>query len=128
MVQRIRFVCLTLSLFILGVILGACGPDTIFLRPTLDTPAQHVKNGHNLLTREKIDAANAEFMRAKGLDDAFIPAYVGLALVQGRRGNVDEGIEILDQARDLAKTPEEIKTVEEGALQLETMRPGRPMP
>ena len=122
MTQRNRLVCLTLSLVILGGVLGACGPDTIFLRPMLDTPAQHVKNGHSLLEREKIDAANAEFMRAKGLDDTYSPAYVGLALVQGLQGDVDEGLEILDQARDLAKTPEEIEAVEEGIMQLKIMR------
>ncbi len=125
MAQRIRLVYFAFSLVVLGIVLGACGPDTIFLRPTLDTPAQHVKNGHNLLEREKIDAAHAEFMRAKGLDDTYCPAYVGLALVQGLRGDVDEGLAILDQARDLAKTPEEIKAVEEGALRLKAMRPGQ---
>jgi hypothetical protein len=104
------------------VLLVACGPDTIFLRPALDTPAQHVSNGHNLLTRGKIDAANAEFVRAKNLDDSYAPAYVGLALVQGHRGNLDRGFETLEKARGIAATPDEAKAVDRGFDLLEGMR------
>ena len=100
----------------------ACGPDTIFLRPALDTPAQHVKNGHSLLARGKIDAANAEFVRAKSLDGGYAPAYIGLALVQGHRGDFDGGFETLEKARSIAATPDEAKAVERGFDQLEGMR------
>ena len=92
MVHLSRTTLLTLSLFLFL----ACGPDTIFLRPALDTPQQHVKNGHNLLIRGKIDAAHAEFLRAKNLDQNYAPAYVGLALIQGHKGNIDIGFDILD--------------------------------
>jgi hypothetical protein len=85
---------LVLSMFLVA----ACGPDTIFLRPALDTPAHHVKNGHSLLTRGKIDAAHAEFIRAKSLDEGYAPAYVGLALIQGHRGDVDGGFQTLEKA------------------------------
>ena len=112
-----------LALLILSLVLAvACGPDTIFLRPALDTPAQHVKNGHNLLTRGKIDAAHAEFVRAKSLDDGFAPAYVGLALVQGHRGDIEGGVETLDKAREIAVTPDEAESVERGFKTLEEMR------
>ena len=112
-----------LSLLVLSLVLVlACGPDTIFLRPALDTPAQHVKNGHSLLTRGKIDAANTEFVRAQSLDDGFAPAYVGLALVQGHRGDIDGGFEMLDKAREIAATPDEAKSVERGFEMLEGMR------
>lgn len=112
-----------LALSILSLVLFvACGPDTIFLRPALDTPAQHVKNGHSLLTRGKIDAANAEFVRAKSLDAGFAPAYVGLALVQGHRGDIEGGFETLDKARGIAATPDEVKSVERGFETLEGMQ------
>lgn len=100
----------------------ACGPDTIFLRPALDTPAQHVKNGHSLLARGKIDAANAEFVRAKNLDNGYAPAYVGLALVQGHRGDLDGGFETMEKARTIVDTPDEAKAVDRGFDQLEGMR------
>ncbi len=118
MAQRNSFALLILSL----VFLGACGPDTIFLRPALDTPIQHVKNGNILLTRGKIDDANAEFVRAKNLDDGYAPAYVGIALVQGHRGDVDGGLEILDQARGLAATPQEVNAVDRGYELLQRMQ------
>ena len=122
MAQRNRFALLILSL----VLLGACGPDTIFLRPALDTPIQHVKNGNSLLTRGKIDAANAEFVRAKNLDDGYVPAYVGIALVQGHRGDLDGGFETLDKARGIVATPDEAKAVDRGFELLEGMRSNDP--
>lgn len=112
-----------LALLVLALVLiVACGPDTIFLRPALDTPARHVQNGHSLLTRGKIDAANAEFVRAKSLDDGYAPAYVGLALVQGHRGNVDGGFETLNKARGIVATPDEAKAVDRGYELLEEMQ------
>jgi hypothetical protein len=118
MARRNLLAWLVLSL----VLIVACGPDTIFLRPALDTPEQHVKNGHSLLMRGKIDAANAEFVRAKSLDDGYALAYVGLALVQGHRGDLDGGFETLDKARSIAATPDEAKAVDRGFDQLEGMR------
>lgn len=118
MPQLNRLALLTLTL----ILVAACGPDTIFLRPALDTPQQHVKNGHSLLTRGKIDAANAEFIRAKNLDDDFVPAYVGLALIQGHRGNFDGGFDYLDQARTRVITPEDAKEVDRGFESLQKMQ------
>lgn len=118
MVQRSS---LLIMVIFLGVIV-ACGPDTIFLRPALDTPQQHVKNGHNLMTRGKIDAAKAEFMRAKSLDEGYAPAYVGLALIQGQQGDVDGGFETLDQARALVATPEQGQEVDRGFERLQEMQ------
>jgi hypothetical protein len=116
-----------LALLILSLVLiVACGPETIFLRPALDTPAQHVKNGHSLLARGKIDAADAEFLRAKRLDEGYAPAYVGLALVQGHRGDVGGGFEILDQASGLVSTPEEADIVRRGYESLQKIQSGAP--
>jgi hypothetical protein len=112
--HRNAFILLILSLFLIS----ACGPDTIFLRPGIDTPAQHVKNGHSLLSCGKIDAANAEFLRATTLDGNYVPAIVGIALVQGHRGNIDEGVETLNQAKGLTTTAEEEQAVDQGYRQL----------
>ena len=118
MAYRASFILLILSL----AVLMACGPDTIFLRPSLDTPQQHVKNGHSLLARGKIEAANAEFARAATLDESYAPAYVGLALIQGHQGDIDSGLETLNRARSLAATPEESQEVERGFEQLRGMQ------
>lgn len=118
MVPRICFA----SLVSFVLLLNACGPDTIFLRPALDTAEQHVKNGNSLLARGKIDAADAEYMRAKSLDSRYAPAYVGLALVQGYRGDVDTGFEMLKQAEELANTPDMQKVVDQGYEKLKKMQ------
>jgi Tfp pilus assembly protein PilF len=118
MVQRRTTLLVVFSI----LLISACGPDTIFLRPGLDTPTQHVKNGHNLLSRGKIDAAQAEFERARSLDESYVPAYVGIALVQGHRGDVANGLETLDQAKSLAKTTEDTETVAKGYERLQGMQ------
>lgn len=105
-----------------SALIVACGPDTIFLRPGLDTPAQHVKNGHSLLSLGKIDAAKNEFSRAKILDDRYAPAYVGIALVKGHQGDIEGGLETLNQAQTLTTTPEEAQAVDQGFEQLYEMQ------
>ncbi|MGA6924344.1 MAG: hypothetical protein WBY88_01615 [Desulfosarcina sp.] len=118
MVPCSRFALLLLSL----VLLDACSSTTIFLRPALDTPIQHVENGHNLLSRGKIDAAHAEFVRARSLADDYAPAYVGLALIQGYRGDVDGGLKTLARARRLADTPDDVDAVNRGYDRLRQMQ------
>lgn len=111
-----------LGLVLSLVLLGACGPETIFLRPELGTPAQHVKNGHTFLAWGKIDSASAEFLRAKSLDPAYVPAYVGIALVQAHRGDVAGGLETLTQAQALSVTPDDFQSVEQGYEQIQGMQ------
>ena len=67
---------------IVSLMIG-CGPDPIFLRPALDTPAQHLANGNALLDQEKWRDAGREFERAGELDPFFTEAYVGLAIALG---------------------------------------------
>jgi len=117
MVPHIRF-----AYFLIFIVsLSSCGPDTIFLRPTLDTPQQHVKNGNSLLARGKLDAADTEFFRAMDLDEGYVPAYVGIALVQGYRGDVEAGFETLKKAEALVSTPDEQESVEQGYDKLKKM-------
>jgi tetratricopeptide (TPR) repeat protein len=102
-------------------LLWACGPDTILVRPGLDTPAQHVANGKKLLERGKIQPAYQEFMRAKELDPNYAALYVGLGLVQGHQGDLAAGLESMAHAREIAKTEEELEWIEEGYRQLYDM-------
>lgn len=105
---------LRLIVGIMGILLFlACGPDTILVRPGLDTPDHHVSNGNQLLDRLKIEAAYQEFQRAVELDPSYTPAYVGLALVQGHRGDYSGGLETLTKAKKMAQTEEEVKLVDE---------------
>ncbi len=118
MYLRIPIALLTLSL----LCFGGCGPDTIFVRPALDTPAQHVQNGYSFLSRGKIDAASDEFNRAISLDDGFAPAYVGIGLVKGHRGDFEAGFEAMARAGELAASAEETAAVERGLQTLEAMQ------
>jgi len=69
----------------------------------LDTPVQHVRNGDTLLKAGKIDDAFREFSRAKELDPNYSPAYVGLSLVYGLRGDDETSAMYLKKAVNLLK-------------------------
>ena len=104
----------TIFLVLLGLIILGCGPDTIFLRPGLDTPSVHVANGNNLLERGKVDDALREFQRAKVLDPKYAPAYVGLGIVLGQKGRIDDGFKTLDLASKLADNEKDRTAVQQG--------------
>ena len=109
-------------LVVIGMLLSGCGPDTVFLRPGLDTPSQHVINGHILLDRGKIDDACREFDRAKELDPDYVKAYVGLGLALGKKGEFDAGMKTLSIAREKAVSVEDIGLVQQGYEQLLEMK------
>lgn len=103
---------------IMGVLLVlACGPDTILVRPGLDTPDHHVSNGNQLLDRLKLEAAYQEFQRALELDPSYIPAHIGVAMVQGHRGDYNGGLKMLNKAKKTALTQEETQMVEKAYKQ-----------
>ncbi len=106
-----------LTLWTLIIMVG-CGPDTIFVRPGLDTPAQHVSNGRRFLQRGKLDDACREFNRARELDPDYVGAYVGLGVALGRKGDLDAGMEIMKQAERLSDSAQDRDAVEEGYRQL----------
>lgn len=107
---------------LLGFIVSGCGPDTIFLRPGLDTPSVHVANGNNLLERGKVDDAFREFQRAKVLDPSYTPAYVGLGIVLGEKGQIDDGLKTLDMASEMADNDKDRTAVEQGYLRLHELK------
>jgi tetratricopeptide (TPR) repeat protein len=116
-----RKTTLIIVLFLGFVILG-CGPDTIFLRPGLDTPPVHVANGHNLLERGKVDDALREFERAKSLDPGYAPAYIGLGIVLGQKGRIDDGMKTLDLANEMADNEKDRTAVKQGYDRLNELK------
>ncbi len=99
-----------------------CGPDTIFVRPGLDTPAQHVANGNQFLERGKIDDACREFERAKELDPNYVKAYIGLGLALGKKGDIDAGMETMGLAERMAGSAREVEAVQNGYVKLKEMK------
>jgi hypothetical protein len=113
-------------LVLCGLWLSACGPDTIFLRPGLDTPAQHVANGNVLLKQNKLEAAFREFSRAQMLEPNFAPAHVGLGKIWGLRGDFDRGNAALDKADAVARGESERQAVSEGRRFLDELAGAAP--
>jgi len=83
--------------------LYACAPTSMGSNAWLDTPVQHVRNGDTLLKAGKIDDAFREFSREKELDPNYSPAYVGLSLVYGLRGDDETSAMYLKKAVNLLK-------------------------
>jgi tetratricopeptide (TPR) repeat protein len=121
--KRNWLTAVALTVFIL---VAACGPDTIWVRPGLDTPAQHLHNGHQLLKRGKLDDACREFERARELDPNFTQAYIGLGLALGHKGEFQKGMDVMDQAKVIADSHEEELAVQNGYDQLRKMKQGHP--
>lgn len=107
---------------IIGTFFSGCGPDTVFLRPGLDTPSQHVINGHQLLDRGKIDDACREFDRAKELDPDYVKAYVGLGVALGKKGEFDAGMQTMSVAEEKAISAQDVEMVQRGYEQLIEMK------
>jgi hypothetical protein len=103
----------------IAFMIQACGPETILLRPSLDTPAHHVENGYKLMAYGKIDAAVQEFLRAKELNATYAPAFVGLGIAYGMKGQLAEGRACMKEAQNLARNAEERKEVEMGYERLD---------
>jgi Flp pilus assembly protein TadD len=100
------------------LLLVACGPKPMAPKAELDTPMHHVKNGHKMLRAGKIDAALREFTRARELDPKYSPAYVGLGLVHGKKGDFENGFKQLKMANKYAEGKEQEVAVHVGYMRL----------
>lgn len=103
---------------VLLCLLAACGPKAEAPRAELDTPQHHVKNGNKLLENGKMDAAFYEFNRARELDPAYAPAYIGLGLVEAYRGEFANGLKTLKTARKYGRNEEEKRAVSVGFMRV----------
>lgn len=89
-------------------LLFACVPQSIETNGWIDTPVHHVSNGNTLLKEGKLDDAFREFSRAKELDPNYSPAYVGLSLYYGLKGDDEASAVYLKKAIQLLKeTPKD---------------------
>jgi thioredoxin-like negative regulator of GroEL len=107
--------------FLIASLMIGCGPAPIFLRPALDTPAQHLANGNVLLDQQKWRDAGREFERARELDPFFTEAYVGLALALGRQGDFQTAAQVMDQARQTVLSDRQRELVAKANAQLNQM-------
>ena len=130
MKDLLRLVQIRILLHVLPIVclltLVSCGPETIILRPSLDSPVQHVDNGYKLMAYGKTDAAIREFKRSMELDSGYAPAYVGLGIVYGMEGDLARGRILMEKARTLARSEEHKKEVEMGFERLDYMEGNKP--
>ncbi|MCJ8500324.1 tetratricopeptide repeat protein [Desulfatitalea alkaliphila] len=113
---------------LLFLILVGCGPETIFVRPFLDTPEQHVRNGEILLRQYKWEDAVREFQRAVELDPDYTVAYVGLGVAYAQHDEWERGLQMLSKADTLAQNQEERAAVENGWAKFRQLRQDRNLP
>ncbi len=122
------------KLFLVALSIGmlflyACGPKAVAPQAELDTPEHHVSTGNKLLKRAerldndaaraaKLDEALSEFNRAKALDPKFSPAYVGIGLVYGFKGDHNKSFKNMKKAKSLAVDKEQELDVLVGYMRL----------
>lgn len=123
--MKVRSISSVLAAGCLLLVLG-CGPETITLKGGLDTPAQHVANGNELLKNGKLEAALREFEMAKELlDSEYTPVYVGMGLVYGQQGDFARARGSLEQANRFARSVQEKEMVSAARATLDRLE-GRP--
>lgn len=110
-------------LLVICAVLIACGPETIVVRPSLDTPSHHIANGDSLLDQGKPNDAYREFKRANELAPNNVEALIGLAKSQIQRGELESGKSVLEQAKRVATTDQERIAIQEEYRQLKGINP-----
>ncbi|MBU0993419.1 MAG: S-layer homology domain-containing protein [Proteobacteria bacterium] len=104
---------------LIGVI--GCGKKPVPPQAELDTPEHHVSNGHKLLTSGNTDDALREFERARDLDPEYAPAYIGIGITLGTKGDYEKGHEAMEKAEKLAKGNTQETSVHVGFMRLYTL-------
>jgi len=107
------------------LITGGCAPKARVPISTLDTPEHHVSSGMKLLETGRLLDAEREFSLAKELDHKYSPAYRGLGLVLGHKGDFISAFKTMSQAEKLAESKEERALTYVGIMRLHTRQKGR---
>lgn len=91
-----RIFAILLSLAMIISLIG-CGTKAIREESVLDTPENHFSRGMTEFERDNLNAALAEFNRAKALNPNYGEAYSGMALVFAKRGDFKKAYELADE-------------------------------
>jgi hypothetical protein len=87
----------------------------------MDTPEHHVFTGMKQIDQEQYAAAQVSFERAVALAPRFARAYGGLALARAYSNDFNSAFDLLDKAREYARTNEETVFVHIGAIRVHTL-------
>jgi Tfp pilus assembly protein PilF len=113
-----RFLLIGLLLMI-----GCAGPGGL-TESVLDTPEHHVYSGFRLINKARLDDAEREFEHALRLKPNYSPAYRGMGLVYGMKGDFEEAFGFMNQAMECAGTKEQAARTHVGFMRLYTMSEG----
>ncbi|MBI5166714.1 MAG: S-layer homology domain-containing protein [candidate division NC10 bacterium] len=80
---------------------SGCVPTVPAPVTLVDNPQHSYNNGLKFLEKGEYEWALAEFERALVLDPKFSPAYVGIGLVKGAKGNFAAAFEAMAKAKEL---------------------------
>ena len=123
---KFRFTFFILLAFISFILItGGCAPKARPPVTTLDTPEHHVFSGMKLLENGKLLDAEREFNLAKELDYKYAPAYRGLGLVFGYKGDFKPAFKNMSRAKKLAESKNEKALVYVGFMRLHTLQKGK---
>lgn len=104
------------------LIISNCAPKEKAPITMLDTPEHHVLSGMRLLEKGKLFDAEREFTYANELDNTYSPAYRGLGLVMGFKGDFNAAFSNMSRAEDMASSKEELVLVYVGYIRLYTQQ------
>jgi Tfp pilus assembly protein PilF len=103
-------------------IMGGCGPTVMPPIAALDTPEHHVFSGMKLLERDRNLDAEREFNFAMELDPQYSPAYRGLGLVSGCKGDFRAALQHMSRAEELAEGKQEKALAYVGFMRIYTQQ------
>ena len=107
------------GVLLLGSLLSACGPRYGgYPYSELDTPEQHVYNGFAFLKKERLTDAQREFEQALVLDPKCSPAFRGIGLVYGMKGDFTRAFDAMERALALGKDNSDQALAEVGMMSL----------
>jgi len=112
------------GLIVAVFLIGGCAPRARMPIPTLGTPEHHTDSGMKLLEQGKLVDAEREFELAMELDCCYAPAYRGLAIVVGYRGESKAALRYMTKAEELAEGKQEKAMAHVGFMRLYTQQNG----
>jgi len=107
------------------LIISNCAPKAKAPITILNTPEHHVLSGMRLFEKGKLFDAEREFIYASELDHTYSPAYRGLGLVMGFKGDFNVAFNNMSKAEDMASSKEEQVLVYVGYMRLYTQQKSR---
>ena len=92
---------------------------------SLDNPQHHVFSGLKLLDGKRFDEALWEFQLALELDPKYSPAYQGMGLALGYKGDFEAAFQAMSKAKKYAKSGKEKGLAYVGYMRLHTLQKGK---